>query len=344
MLDLVFHNRTSEQGSFVWFPDDFDLSLDHFIESYGLIPSQKETISAILESFNHKDSESTVDFTVIADLLNITRNALNRRILQLEKLNIMSPISFSYANSRLRGRIKCSAFVSRNELLTTLADRSEKRRNLYKDKRRNSLVLSAMSQEAGFGQRPDADNSPVVSPVNSALGLLEQSVAPHKTISKKVVRDVYVPDKNNKTHKLLVEGEASYSGRICNADDLMNYYAILSLAHEYHFNSIATHIANDTLPTNATPIYVDDILRVRKRNLAFNSSHRTDTRNSIQSMKQSRYELVGLPTLFADGVELKEGFRSETFRFFENVSPFTEQAPHRIDDENVSFSVGTIPV
>lgn len=336
MDSKIFNLRTADQGSFIWYPESFDSSNTDFTSFFALTPNQKATISALVECASLKDEESTVDLLTIMQNLDIKLPAFNSRIRALEKMNIIKTVPFEFSNKSLRGRIKCITFNLIEEVFEELAEKGQNRKSYYAEKRSSAAALDRVYNEAGFTRRPDALTAQIATPTDTHLSLVEQAVAPLKSNQSKLAKEVWVSDVNDQAHKLTVEVQSH--SRVTNVDDLMNQYAMLTLTLEYHSLDSDSYIANGTLPVNATPIHVDDIVRIRKKFIrSIGSNYRDAVRESIMAMKQTTYDVMGLQSLFADGVELKQKYMSRQFRIFDQCSPLSDYAPKLISNTEVEF-------
>ncbi|RYU64274.1 replication initiator protein RctB domain-containing protein [Aliivibrio finisterrensis] len=331
---LTFYNRTAKKGSFIFFPEDFSLKVSDFDCFSCLSKAQQETLSAIISVSEVKDSESTYDVDSLCSILEINKPTLNKRIRSLESFGILQHVPFKFDDSnKLIGRVKCIQLMLNPKLQLELTQRSTERTTNYAHRRHNAMLVQREYDNQGFRERPEAAHIPIVRQRSSFP--FDQLVAPVGIHTSQWATEFYVNDEKGNSHKLVAQARSH--SHVCTDDELMTVYSLLSLTLAYHTKQQEYYSRTGRIPENLTPIYVDDVLAIRKRHLRdFSGQLRQAVRDQLNSIRDTTFDVIGLQELELTGVQLS-GYLSRELKIFKQCSPFTPIAPEISENNQVSF-------
>lgn len=330
---LKFKNRNADNGSFFYFGSgEMDISL--FERLSGQSKTVKPTIQAISNAQQLADTEHTVSTSVVAEILKITMKALNDRIRLLRKLDLLAEIPFAFIGKHpAKRRVICLSMIIDEPLLNkantmiseTVTDMSaltKKRENVRRTYR--ALELST---------RPSVANPLPYVMRQSDTFLIEQLAVNGKDPRNSLAKTFYVMAEDGKPHPVVAKIQ-SFS-RILDSDDLQVLFATYTLIYLYHKKAIADHVLNGSTPRNLTPIYVDDILRIQRR--ALGGESRRSTRESLQAIRDTEYDLYGLTNIRVSN-EIVAKYAERRFRNFTQCSALSDHAPEiTLKGDNVVF-------
>lgn len=345
MKELIFHSRTKSQGKFLYFPQEV-LDIDSEIDTSTLSKIQLDTLKCITYAFEMKDAENSYSISDLADQFDIVLDTFRNRIRGLEKLGLLEPIPFSFANGDKGGKVTCVMFTpgtnstasnfSKTDVQQSASpSTSEKSTNaaLIASKRKASSELCA-----GYGlsipskQVLDQSEKQVIRPKGSFP--IEQIVPPGKVSKKSIANSFKVATENGTVDcKVRVFSDS----RIMHASDLQNLLGVYTLIYNYHESKLDSYRSDHAFPLNQTPISLNHLLRIR--GMAPNGKARERMRESIGAIYDTTFDLYDLANLAFIDVTL-EPYVRQRYKCFEQCTPLvnagTTGAP-RIEGDTVIF-------
>ncbi|ACH64689.1 DUF3346 domain-containing protein [Aliivibrio fischeri] len=331
---ITFYNRTAKDGSFIYFPNDFSLKVSDFDCFSCLSKAQQDTLNAIISVWEIKDTESTYNVESLCSILDINKPTLNKRIRSLESFGILEHVPFKFDDAnKLIGRVKCIQLILNPKLRLELTQRSTERTTNYAHRRSNAMLIQREYSNQGFRERPEAAHIPIVR--QRSTFPFDQLVAPVGIHTTKWATEFYVNDEKGNSHKLVAQAKSH--SHVCTDDELMTVYSLLSLTLAYHTKQQEYYSRTGKVPENLTPIYVDDVLAIRKRHLRdFSGQLRQAVRDQLNSIRDTTFDVIGLQELELTGVQLS-GYLSRELKIFKQCSPFTPVAPEILENNQVNF-------
>lgn len=339
---LTFSQRDPSEGSFWVYQDDFDLSINDFINANAFQSSQIELLKCILECADLADSENTVSFSAISERMSLDNRSFVRRITYLIKRDLFVSHDFQYGNSALNGkrkRLMCVSFADKKTLTARLELARDSKQKKAKKNINLRYSIDNAFKELGFHHRPDSKNTQISTPQSPILNLIEQSVVHVKDNKQFHTTAVRIPTNPkmidfsgtepsilNAIHSnhsdrgisqpksVKAELQIASGFRITNISDLQVLYCLYSLTYEYHMHSSRHFIDQGILPPNKTPIFSNDVIQMRHNSTG--QVYRQNFHESITAMTFTTYNLLNIPSLLVDGVSLRSGYTSEQYRIF----------------------------
>lgn len=334
---LIFQNRNPSDGSFIVYPDNFSLTDDEIRPIAKMPKALSTTLMAIIELYVLRDSENTYNLTDLSEHLNIKIKTLYARIRSIEKLGVLRPIAFEFKEAPRQGggkRVKAISLDLSSHVQIAIYNKADKQHKIAKVRKATSDATRLEYSRQGFRDRPDHGTTPILRQTSNLL--IEQLVSLNKQPINQLARELYVTDSKGLTHRLTAHIKSHT--RVINAEDLQNIYALFSITHAYHTAHSSHYLESSVLPENRTPVYVDDILRLRKKFTKDVGGHnRNDIRVSLESIKNTTYDIIGYGDLnLAGHLKGEQGYLGREFKVLSQCTPFTSSAPI-INGDTVDF-------
>ena len=346
MDNLVFYQRTSSQGKFLYFPQESFVMNDYVLID-TLSSSNRSTMEMVEYGFNHKDSENCISISDLAVAFEMKEDTLRNRIRTLESLGILISFQPIFSSGKKGGKVSGSMLRATTQVHTLAL-------NIQLDHSGTDVLETQCSELSvnTIAHRRKASND-----LCKSLGFAPPSNEVRSTAMKQIIRpkgpfpiEQVVPSNKVKHQKYStsfkvttekgtvdVKAEMFSKSRIMNASDLQTLFATYSLIVAYHESQIDRYIETNTFPLATTPVSINHVLHLR--GIKLGGTARKRIRESIVSIADTIFDLYELSLLRFINSDY-EPYIKRQYKCFEECTPLvpkTKSSAPRIEGDSVVY-------
>ncbi|MGR5159686.1 replication initiator protein RctB domain-containing protein [Vibrio owensii] len=335
--DTFLSKRVSSGGSIIHIPNGLENNAQ--LQNLHVSTSNIEFIDFLLSSevISKLDGQRTISTSELVEISGYKRNTLNSKIRKLEENKFLRSVSFKFCDNKSS---KAKAFTLD---LSHNGERAAKPSSKH-DRRRMNTRLAEQgyppSPKYGKGELQLVSVVSVFPPeqlLSNTVRKKGRSLTKEERLAKdpNISRMIYIGDSSDG-----VPAEAKTSGKMMDIEDLVVFFALLSVISKYHRENQDYYDRHGIEPENLTPFHVDQILHALSRT-AGSGPAQARIRDSLQAIGDTYFNLWSLREFLVisefddDLLSVLDGYAITEYRIFHYLSPLVRNKPEVIDNEIV---------
>lgn len=324
---ITISTRTANDGSLFYYPDDFELKIEHFEQCGAFKCSELSFIEKLIDGYYLKDSDNVISIKDLCDLTKLNIRSIRYCINKLKTKEVLTELDFCFVDSpkarvslyKLQ-EVQAASVVKAKKLQAVSA---ENRASGIKERYSKEHLL----KQQGLWESPSPESTIVIR--HQSNYPFEQLLAFNKEHTAKIAGIIKLMDDTGSVRE--VPAVAKSSSRIVTTEDLQTFYAITSLTHAYHEANEHFYVSESKEPENRTPIHILDILKLR--NITPSKPAYEKIRGSVNALRDTVYDFNSLKDIEINN-EMHRMFATQRYSILE-ATPLSNREAQIIDNDYV---------